>query len=317
MTRATSDAAGWSRLFAGCACFFATASTAAGPAVGQFELKDLEAGAGTYEFQSQNAWSWDQPDRMVQDDGSGGFIVDENTVIQQRYAQELEMGLSDWLKMRVGLEFEKERTDDPDTLDEIDDFESLQLQELGMELIGILIPRAGDGWGLGVVTEIELPLVDDETTGFLVGPIFEFQSGPWFAAAVTAFVRSIGGAPDEPEDDKWDFSYASQLSYRFSDTWTLAIEGYGTIERIGSTGHRSESTRLFGDFNQHRAGPIVYFQFPLGGPSQAGAAHSAPLPGLGGTDEEQAEVSIGLGYFAGLNNNTPDHTLKLSIEVDY
>jgi hypothetical protein len=279
-------------------------------------LKDLEAGAGTYEFQSQNAWSWDQPDRKIQDDGSGGFIVDENTVIQQRYAQELEMGLSDRLKMRVGLEFERERTDDPDTLDEIDDFESLQLQELGMELIGVLVPREGDGWGLGVVTEIELPLVDDETTGLLVGPILEYQSGPWFVAAVPAFVRSIGGASGEPEDHKWDFTYASQLAYRFSDTWTLAIEGYGTIDRIGDSGNRSESAGLFGDFDQHRMGPIVYFEFPLGESSHTTPAGHA-LPGLGGADEAQAEVSIGLGYFAGLNDNTPDHTLKLSIEVDY
>ena len=304
MTRATIDAARRSRLFAGCACLLLTASAAAGPAVGQFELKDLEAGAGTYEFQSQNAWSWNQPRRKVKDDGSGGFIVDENTVIQQRYAQELEMGLSDWLKMRVGIEFEKERGDDPDTLAEIDDFESLRLQELGMELIGILMPRAGDGWGLGVVTEIELPLVDGESTGFLVGPILEFQSGAWFAAAVPAFVRAIGGNSGEPEDDKWDFSYASQLAYRFSDTWTLAIEAYGTIERIGSSGNRSESARLFGDFNQHRAGPVLYFAHDLG-PAGADLDHDSP------------SVSIGLGILAGLNENTPDQTLKLSIEVDF
>jgi hypothetical protein len=134
---------------------------------------------------------------------------------------------------------------------------------------------------------------------------------------VPAFVRSIGGGPGEVDDNKWDFSYASQLAYRFSDTWTLAIEGYGTIDRIGNSGSRSESAELFGDFNQHRAGPIVYFEFPLGGPARSGADDSAPLPGLGDAGEEQAEVSIGLGYFAGLNDTTPNHTLKLSIEVDF
>lgn len=291
-------------------CLQAVTATA-GPAVGQFELKDLESEPGYYEFQSQNAWSWNQPSRKVQVNGND-FEADENTVIRQRYAQELEMGLSDRLKMRVGLEFEQERTDDPDTLAELDDFESLQLQELGAELIGILLPRDGDGAGLGIVTEIELPLVDGESTGFLVGPIFEFQSGPWFAAAVPAFVRDIGGNVGEPEDHKWDFTYASQLAYRVSDRWTLALEGYGTIERLGSTGNRSGSAEIFGDFNQHRMGPIVYFALPLGQSSPRAAGDLA-----GENEEDSGELSIGLGYFAGLNGNTPDHTLKLSIEVDF
>jgi len=288
---------------------------AAEPAIGQFELKTLDSEPGSYEFQSQNAWSWGQPSRQVQITGPDEFVADENAVIEQRYAQELEVGLHERLKMRVGIEFEKERVDDPETLAELDDFEPLKLQELGAELIGILIPREGDGAALGVVTEIELPLTGDESTGFLVGPVLEYQHGPWFAAAVPAFVYAIGGDPGigEEPDDKWDFSYATQLSYRLSDTWTLALEGYGTIERLGNTGRRSESAEIFGDFNQHRAGPIVYFAVPLGegAPRERGE--------LTGEDEEpeSANLSVGLGVFAGLNDNTPDYTLKLSIEVDY
>jgi len=285
------------------------------PSIGQFELKTLDSEPDSYEFQSQNAWSWGQPSRRVQINGPDDFVADENAVIQQRYAQELEMGLSDWLKMRVGIEFEKERTDDPETLGELDDFEPLGLQELGTELIAILIPREGDGAALGIVTEIELPLKGDESAALLIGPVIEFQSGPWFAAAVPAFVRSLAGDPGEGEeaDDKWDFTYATQLAYRFSDMWTLALEGYGTIDRIGSTGHRSETARIFGDFNQHRAGPILYFAMPLGG-------GEPQVPGELSTEEEEPEganLSVGLGLLAGLNDNTPDYTLKLSIEVDY
>ena len=296
-------------LLCGLASLAITASATAEPFIGQFELKDLESEPGFYEFQSQNAWSWGQPSRQVEMDG-GDFEADDNAVIQQRYAQELEMGISDRLKMRVGIEFEKERVDDPETLANLDDFESLQLQEFGTELIAVLVPREGDGAGLGVVAEIELPLIDGESAGFLIGPILEFQAGPWFAAAVPAFVRSIGGGPGEPEDHKWDFSYASQLSYRFSDTWMLSIEGYGTIDRIGNTGSRPESAETFGDFNQHRIGPILYFDHPLG---HAGT-------GGGPADEDKTdttELSVGLGVLAGLNDNTPDYTVKLSIEIEF
>jgi len=301
-------------LLCGFACIAATAVVAE-PAIGQFELKSLDSEPGSYEFQSQNAWSWGQPSRQVQMNGPDEFVADENAVIQQRYAQELEMGLSDRLKMRVGLELEKERIDDPQTLAELDDFEPLKLQELGTELIAILIPREGDGAALGIVTEFELPLTGDESAAMLIGPVIEFQSGPWFAAAMPAFVRSFGGDPGEGEeaDDKWDFTYATQFSYRFSDTWTLALEGYGTIDRIGNTGHRSEAARIFGDFDQHRLGPIMYFAVPLG-PSELRAAGE-----LSGDDEESesASLSVGLGVLAGINGHTPGYTLKLSIEVDY
>jgi hypothetical protein len=106
--------------------------------------------------------------------------------------------------------------------------------------------------------------------------------------------------------------------YMFSRTWSLAIEGYGTVERIESTGHASESARLFGDFNQHRVGTVLYYTYAFAdsGRPEPKAPRPAPLSDM---DEEDdgANVSIGLGFLAGLNENTPDQTLKLSIEVDF
>lgn len=146
-------------------------------------------------------------------------------------SRSLTPSLANHFKMRVGIEFEKERGDDPGSLDAVDDFGPLELSELGSEVIFIPFPRQGDGTGMGIVTEIELPLGSEEPTKFIVGAIFELQSGPWLAAAVPTFVRAIGGDPEDGErvDDKWDFAYATQLSYGFSETWTLALEGYGTM----------------------------------------------------------------------------------------
>jgi len=303
----------------------ATSPVRAEPFIGQFELKTLESAPGSFEFQSQNAWSWDQPSRQIAS-GRDGAEFDENAVVRQRHAIELEMGLTQSVKMRIGAEFEKERLDEPATIPEANDFDDLSLTELGAEVIAILAPREGNGAGLGLVAELEGPVDQEESNHLTLGPVLEFQSGRWFAAAVPMFVYAFGGDKDEGEeiDDKWDFAYATQVSYTFSDTWALALEGYGTVDRLGSSGHPSESAELFGDFNQHRVGPVLYYSvgfggFRGGGPSASG---SAILPGASagpGEEEEDegATLTLGLGLLEGLNGNTPDHTLKLSIEVDF
>jgi hypothetical protein len=289
------------------------------PFIGQFELKTLESAPGSFEFQSQNAWSWDQPSRQIAS-GPDGPEFDENAVARQRHAVELEMGFTHSVKMRVGVEFEKERLDEPATIQQANDFDDLRLTELGAEVIAILAPREGNGAGLGVVAELEGPIDQEEANHLTLGSIVEYQSGRWFAAAVPMFVYAFGGEADEGEeiDNKWDFAYAAQVVYTFSDTWALALEGYGTVDRLGGSGHPAESAELFGDFDQHRVGPVLYYSVGLGGSRDAGpsASESALVPGSG-EEEEGATLTIGLGLLEGLNGNTPDHTLKLSIEVDF
>jgi hypothetical protein len=297
---------------------FCCASSPAGaePFIGQFELKNLESEPGMYEFQSQNAWSWDQPSRQVAS-GTDGLEFDENAVVRQRHALELEMGLTHFVKMRVGVEFEKERLDEPAAIEQANDFGSLELTEAGAEVIVVVASREGDGGGLGMVAELEGPLNQEESNNLTLGPILEFQSGQWFAAAVPMFVYAFGGDTEEGEevDNKWDFAYATQIAYTFSDTWMLALEGYGTVDRLGNSGNSSEATELFGDFDQHRAGPVLYYTSGLGG--SRGRVSGSALAAGSGEEEEGATLSIGLGLLAALNGNTPDQTLKLSIEVDF
>lgn len=293
-----------------------TTAAAAEPSIGQFELKNLEAGAGYLEFQSQNAYSFGQPGRRIGFDAGGGPIYDENSVTRLRNALEIEMGFSQYLKLRLGIEFEQGRIDDPVSRAQANSFDELKLDELGAEVIGIIIPRKGDGFGLGVVVEVERPLDTAETSSVIVGPIFEFASGPWSATVIPMGVHAFGGERDEDgfKDHKWDFAYAAKVEYMFSDAWSLAVESYGTVERIGNSGHRSEEQRAFGDFNQHRIGPVLYYAYNLG---DIGYRKPTWAAGAGGDDEEGSTLTVGLGLLAGLNENTPDGTLKLSVEVDY
>ena len=287
-------------------------SAQAGPFVGQFEMKDLEAGHGYLEFQSQNAWNFGQPRRKSTIVG-GEEVFDDNSVARQRHALEMEMGFTTFLKMRVGIEYEKERLDDPGTFAAADAFNPLRLEEVGAEVIGIFIPREGDGFGLGAVVEVERPLEKGEQMSVIMGPIFEFASGPWFASAIPMMVHHFGGDPDEDgiRDDKWDFAYAAQLAYTFSPSWTLSLEAYGTVDRVGSSGTRGEAALAFGDHDQHRLGPILYYTYDFGR-----SIRPDPRRGDDG-DIESSEMTIGVGFLAGLNDNTPNRTLKLSVEVEF
>jgi hypothetical protein len=288
------------------------------PVIGQFELKTLDSEPGAFEFQSQNAWSWGQPSRDFMDDPSG-VEFDDNAVIRARYALELEMGFTHFFKMRVGIEFEQERFDDPATIEQANDFASLKLADVGVEFVAILVPRDGDGAGLGVVAEIEGPVNHSESNNLTLGPIFEFQAGPWLLATVPMFVYGFGGDSDAGEkvDSKWDFAYAAQLMYRFSNRWSLALEGYGTVERLENSGHPSEPAQIFGDFDQHRAGAIVYYTHAFGG-DRAGEPSTPDSALLAQSGEEEGKsMTVGFGLLEGLNGNTPDHTLKLSVEVHF
>jgi hypothetical protein len=309
------------RIAAWCASLYAlvVGQAIAGPSIGQFELKDLEADKGSLQFQSQNAWSWGQPRRAFAVQGGGEVAYDENTVIRQRHALEMEMGYSRYFKTRIGIEFEKERLDDPDSVAAANSFDEIKLSEIGGEAIAVLVPRNGDGVGLGAVVEVEHPLETSEPNSIILGPIVELASGPWSASFIPMFVRAFGGESEDGErrDNKWDFAYAAQLAYAFSDSWTLTLEAYGTVDRIGDSGHRSESAELFGDFDQHRAGPILYYAYALDGGGSRPAHGSGARLGGEADEAEGSVVTIGAGILAGLNENTPDATAKLSVEVDF
>lgn len=300
---------GWVRLAAGAAAALSLAGpAAAGPAVGQFELKTLDAEPGEVEFQSQNAYAFGNPRRKTLEEGDD-LAADDNSLARQRNALELEFGITRTLKTRIGIEYEKERFEEPATLRDANGYEDLKLDEYAAEVIWVLVPRKGDGVGLGVVVEYEVAAEDTSEQTINAGPILEWAHGPWSATAIPMLVQHLGGERNAAgeEDEKIDFAYASQLKYRWSPHLDLALEAYGTVDRVGGRGGRSEANVLFGDFDQHRIGPVVYWNFT---PAFAKAAAGDDE---GGEDEEM--VSLGIGTLFGLNDNTPATTLKLSMEV--
>jgi len=285
------------------------------PFIGQFELKTLESAPGHFEFQSQNAWAWDQPPRKLGTGPADELIFDENALFKERYALEIEMGFTDFLKMRLGIEAENERVDEPVSPAQANEFEGLSVNEIGAEIVAVFIRPQDEGFGLGAVVEIEGPFDQEEPNYLTIAPIMEYETGEWLIAAVPMFVRAFGGDKEEgePRDDKWDFAYAAQVMRTLSERWSIALEGYGTLERVGNSGNPSYASSYFGDSNQHRLGPVVYFSHAL---NDGGARSSSTRLAQDG-EEESTTLTIGLGVLEGLNSETADHTLKLSIEVDF
>lgn len=290
-------------------------SAHAEPFIGQFELKTLESAPGYFEFQSQNAWAWGQPPRKIENGPADELVFDENALFKERYALEIEMGFTDFLKMRLGIEAENERVDEPGSPAQANDFEGLSVNEIGAEIVAVLIRPEDKGFGLGAVVEIEGPFDQEEPNHLTIGPIMEYETGEWLIAAVPMFVRAFGGDKEEgePRDDKWDFAYAAQIMRTLSERWSIALEGYGTLERLGNSGNPSFGSSYYGDSDQHRLGPVVYFSHYLSG----GGAQSSSNGLAQREEEEGTTLTIGLGLLQGLNSETADHTLKLSIEVDF
>lgn len=290
------------------------APAVAGPAIGQFELKSLDSEPGEIEFQSQNAYAFGNPKRETLRQ-NGELEADDNSLARQRNALELEFGITRYLKTRIGIEYEKERREDPTTVRNAEGYEDLKLDEYAVEAIGIIIPRKGDGIGLGVVVEYELSAESGGGQTLNFGPIMEWANGPWSVTLIPTLVQFLGGERNEAgrKDEKIDFSYATQLKYHWSEHVDLALEAYGTIDRIGGRGGRSDEAALFGDFDQHRIGPVVYWNF-----TPEFMAKSKPEHGHSEADEtgnDEQAVSLGIGTLFGLNDDTPTTTLKLSMEV--
>ena len=309
----------------GLALFVPGNNATAGPAIGQFEVKDLDAEPGKMEFQCQNAHSWGQPNRKIVREGPGDddVLYDDNSIVQQRHALEMEGTLTHFLRMRLGIEYERERFEEPGNVGLANAFGELEFDEIAVEVVTIFkpVPKSG-GVGFGALAEFEHPIGSDDLNTIVFGPIVEAKNGPWGAIGNLTFIHYFGngerGGPEPDRDQKWDLGYAAQLSYKVSENWTYTLEAYGTFDRLGDSGTPGEERLAFGDQDQHRAGPVAYYSFsPRQCSALAEVGETDADDGAEGNEADEIEVTLGVGMLFGLNQNTPDETLKWSVEVEF
>jgi hypothetical protein len=312
------------RLWMPVALFISFFLMSATQAQAQFEVKGLDVEKGGVEIDYQADYAFGHPSRKVEDEGGGEFVFDENEINRQRHSLELGLGLTDYLQISVGVEFEQERFDEPISIAEANAFDSLKASAVQIEGTLVLIPLKGNGFGLGVNGQLEPSVIAGEASSYIISPILAAVSGPWSVTLNPGFRKSYGGEedPDEGEfrDEKWSFEYAWQAAYKHNDAWTFALEGYGDIGRIGGSGTRSEASLEFGDADHHRIGPVVYYSFSRASHAPKSVKDDDDDAKAGDDDDdddEGTEITMSFGTLFGLNDETSDVTLKWGMEVEF
>jgi hypothetical protein len=275
----------------------------------QFEIKEPKVEQGEVEIEYGGDHHFQAPRRRFVEEDPGVFKFDGNEFNRERHSLGIGFGLTNWLNLQVGVEAEKARFEEAETIAQANAFDDMRITEVQFESTIVLIPVGPSGFGLAALIEHNVSLGGAEAHQLFLGTALHYENGPWSATTNLNLVKNIGGAEEDGfEDERWDFQYAAQVKYEMSSQLAFAIEGFGGVERLWNSGHRSEESKLFGDFDRHLLGPVVYWTWKRPSGGSAGAKDD---------DDDGVSVTTGLGVLFGLNDDTADAALKWSLETEF
>jgi hypothetical protein len=293
--------------------------------INQFEIKQPKVEAGEVEVEYLGDYHFGQPRRRFLQTPDG-LALDANEFNRQRHTLGIGYGLTNWLGLQVGIEAEQARLEEAETLARANSFDELKVTEIQIEGTIVLVPAPKNGFGAAVLVEHNIALERGEAQQLFLGTALQHNWGPWAATVNLYAVKNIGGREERDgdliSDERWDFQYAAQLKYRVNSSFALAFEGYGVIERLGSSGTKSDERVLFGDFDRHLLGPAFYYSWgpdddrPAKRPGKGVRVRSADAVDRNG-DKDGARYTLGAGLLFGINNNTSDVALKWTLGVEF
>jgi hypothetical protein len=285
----------------------------------QFEIKEPKVEQGEVEIEYGGDHHFQAPRRRFVEEDPAEFTFDGNEFNRERHSLGLGFGLTNWLNLQVGVEAEKARFEDVETIAQANAFDDLRITEIQFESTIVLIPVGSSGFGLAALIEHNVSLGGKEAHQLFLGTALQYENGPWSATANLNLVKNIGGGEEDGfNDERWDFQYAAQVKYELNSQLALAIEGFGGVERLWNSGHRSEESLLFGDFDRHLLGPVVYLTWKRPStPGSASAKSDDDEAKGGGDDDDGISVTAGFGVLFGLNDDTADAALKWSLETEF
>jgi len=141
--------------------------------------------------------------------------------------------------------------------------------------------RAG-GIGYAWFTGISVGVNDDETNAVIFGPVVRLGAGDT-SLILNPFLEQTFG---RNRDEGVAFLYGWQLKHQVRTGFAVGIEGFGRFQDIGGQG----------GIEEHRLGPLLVFELPLAG---------------------KQSISLEAGWLLGLNEATPDHTIKFQLTYAY
>lgn len=155
----------------------------------------------------------------------------------------------------------------------------------GFEWVNIFqLTEAGEYWvDLGLFAEFKFPDNHDDANKIEIGPMLEKEIGNTVSNLNLIFVRDFG----KQADHDTEFEYTAQVKWRGDKHLQ-----YG-LQALGETGEVEDSNEL-GD-QEHKMGPALF----------------AELPG-----NEHGKVKFNTALLFGMTDDTPDETLRFTLEYE-
>jgi hypothetical protein len=296
--------------------------------INQLEIRVPKVEAGEVEIEYLGDYHFQRPRRRFIEEppGSGALIFDDNEFNRQRHTFGIGYGLTNWLSLQVAVEAEQARFEDAETTAKANAFGELKLTEIQLEGTIVLVPAGKHGFSIAALIEHNIALERGEAHQLFLGTAVQYALGPWSATANLYAVKNIGGREERDgmliRDERWNFQYAAQVKYKVSDSFALALEAFGVVERLGNSGTKSQERDLFGDFDRHLLGPVFYYRWGADDDRAAKKTGKGPRVRNADADDKNGDkdgpsYTLGAGVLFGLNENTSDVVLKWTLGVEF
>ena len=224
----------------------------------------------TFDFASADVFSVDEPEvvkgeQEIEVNGAvqNGLPVNADPV---RYSMEVEYtyGVTKWLSLSPLVDFDKP------------DGDSFDATVAGLESVWFPV-EVGKLLTFAWFTEVEGAVHHDETNSTTFGPIVQFGHDKASLILNPYFEKSFG----KNHEEGIEFNYQWQAKARMTERLALGIEGFGVIPDIGN------SPGI--DFQEHRIGPVIYYEKELAGEKERTFAIDAGV--LFGLTEATSKVT--------------------------
>ncbi len=242
---------------------------------GTFEVKGVDVTKGEAELGSNSAFFW-------------GYPVNADRL---RYSTEYGASYSFSDFWKVGLKVNLDKAVGGD----------LEPVSIGAEVLTVF-KRYNGGWGLGWYSSVDLAMQTGDPDTITSGPILQFGNDKTTLTLNPFFVSNF-----LPDQKSGDFAYGWQVKHEVREGFAIGIEGYGYIPNVW---HSSSS-----DAQEHRIGPVIYYERALKSLPFGMASKSSSLKDAGGGDGPKWQMEAGV--FFGLTDATQDIAVKFKSGIVY
>lgn len=267
-----------SKSFSYTALALATAVLSLPAAAGTFEVKGVDVTAGEAELGSNSSGFWGYP----------------SNADRLRYSSEygLAYSLSDFWKFGLKVNLDKPVGGDVEPV------------SMGAELLTVF-KRYNGGWGLGWYSSADIALQAGNPDTITSGPILQFGNDKTTLTLNPFFVSNF-----LPASRSTDFAYGWQVKHEVRDGFAVGVEGYGYIANVWD----SRGT----DFQEHRIGPVIYYERALKrDPRGIAPVKSGLKDGASAGGGEGPKWQMEAGVFFGLTDATQDIAVKFKSGIVY